>query len=112
MSYCPECNNSKTIKIYYGKKNAKVIELENLGKLKYGGLFAGGNPPPDHYCPKCGFEYNVWELTDDFTEDELREYYQRHRSRYKPDKIKYLIINEAPPTIWEGTTPPFFYIVI
>ena len=109
MSYCPECNNSKTIKMYYGHKNTKVIELENSGELKYGGPFAGVNPPPDHYCPKCGFEFNVWELTDNFSEEELEEYYIKHRSRYKPERVKYLIINEAPPTIWKGTTPPFFF---
>lgn len=60
------------------------------------------NPAPDHHCPKCDFNFNFWELTGDFTKKELEEYYIKYRSKYKPDKVKYLIINESPTDIYES----------
>lgn len=110
MAVCPECYNRQTIKIYFGKPLPNIIEAEKEGKIKYGGLFPGVDPAPDHHCPKCGFNFNFWELTGDFTDEELEEYYIKYRSKYKPDVVKYLIINEAPSDeIYNGFTPPFFY---
>ena len=110
MGVCPQCYNRHTIKIYYGKPLPHLLQGEEEGKVKYGGMFAGVLPAPDHHCPKCGFNFNFWELTGDFTDKELEEYYIKYRSKYKPDKVKYLIINEAPSgEIYNGSTPPFFY---
>lgn len=109
MGVCPQCYNRHTIKIYFGKPLPHILEAEKEGKIKYGGLFPGVDPAPDHHCLKCGFNFNLWELTGDFTDKELEEYYIKYRSKYKPDKVKYLIINESPTDIYEGCTPPFFY---
>lgn len=109
MGVCPQCYNRRTIKIYFGKPIPEIMEAEKEGEIKYGGLFAGVDPAPDHHCPKCGCNFNFWELIGDFSKNELEEYYIKYRSKYKPDVVKYLIINEAPTEIWEGFTPPFFY---
>ena len=108
MSNCPECNSRKTVHIVYGKKTETIINAEKEGKVKYGGLFVGIDPP-DYICKDCCFEFNVNELVHDFTQEELEQYYIKHRSRYIPEKIKYLIINESPPGLFEGITPAFFY---
>jgi len=109
MAVCPQCYNRRTIRLCFGKPIPEILEAEKEGDIKYGGLFAGVDPAPDHHCPKCGFNFNVWELCADFTNKELEEYYIKYRSKYKPDVVKYLIINEAPTDIWQGFTPPFFY---
>jgi len=108
MSYCPECNSRNTVKIVYGREIPEVVEEEKEGRIKYGGMFSGKNSP-DRFCKDCKHEFNVWELTDNFTNEELDQYYIKYRSKYKPDKVKYLIINEAPPTIYDNCVPPFFY---
>lgn len=109
MAVCPQCYNRRTIELYFGKPIPEIMKAEKEGKIKYGGLFPGENPAPDHHCPKCGFKFTFWELNEDFTEKELEEYYIKYRSKYKTDLVKYLIISEAPTEIYEGCTPPFFY---
>jgi len=106
---CPWCNNEDTIEVIFGKRTPETIQLEEWGRCVHAsklGLIAVEQDL--FYCKKCKkvFSYKDFPPVDT---DELAIFFTATRLKFLPSKVKYLILNEAPPAMYMGESPAFFY---
>jgi len=106
---CPWCNNNNTVEVIFGERTPEIKQMEKWGHCVHASKL-GVIPVSDdlQYCKDCKkvFSYKDYPPVDT---DELAVYYATIRLQYLPEKIKYLILNEAPPTMYMGEAPAFFY---
>ena len=104
MTLCPYCNKKDVDWIacegkitYEGKKYPDVKKM--LSYAPGGDLF---------YCKQCQtfFTYDDYPPVDErilFMDFTMKRY------EYRPNTLKYIIINDAPPTMYKGEEANFFY---
>ena len=104
---CPWCNNNNTVEVVFGERTPEIKQMEKWGHCVHASKL-GVIPVSDdlQYCKDCKkvFSYKDYPPVDT---DELSVYYATIRMQYLPEKIKYLILNEAPPTMYMGEAPAF-----
>lgn len=112
---CPYCNSDETYKVLFGKISEEMqdaiessiafcIHVSQIGKpvQVQENLF---------YCEDCKNTF-IPNPEDEIyvpSEQELMTFYALMRLKYKPDKIKYLILSDTPCDISIGIAPSFFY---
>lgn len=109
---CPYCNSDEIYKVLFGKITDKVRDMIEDDFFIHASQI-GILPVQDnlYYCEDCKKTF-VPKPEDEIyipNEQELITYYALMRLKYKPNKVKYLILSDTPNELSIGIAPMFFY---
>jgi len=90
---CPLCGSSRVIPIIYGYPSMEMWAQENQGEIELGGCCIGDNDP-EFRCKDCG---HAWLEGPPVNSTDVNVMVKSARMQYKPVKLKYLLVGEAPP---------------
>lgn len=112
---CPYCNSDETYKVLFGEIDEETQYAIDSGMSFCIHVSQIGKPVQVQenlfYCEDCKKTF-VPNPEDEIyvpNEQELMTFYALMRLKYKPEKIKYLILSDMPCDISIGTAPSFFY---
>lgn len=112
---CPYCNSDETYKVLFGEISEEMQDAIDTGLAYCIHVSQIGKPVQVHenlfYCEDCKKTFIPVPEDEiyDPNEQELMIFYALMRLKYKPDKVKYLILSDTPCEILIGTAPAFFY---